>query len=203
MAARAHALASLGVSPVVVLVEGGSDAVVVEAVLRRALGPSASGVDVRVLHGVTNVERELARLEARGVPLEDVCGLCDAAEAGFVERALARRGVAARGEEGLAAYGFLVCTADLEDELLRALGPDVVHAAVEELGEAGRFATFRNQPEWRGRPLADQLHRFAGSGPGRKERLARALAARLTAGSTPPPLAALARHVGTRLAAAP
>jgi hypothetical protein len=68
-------------------------------------------------------------------------------------------------------------------------------AAVTELGELGRFRTFQNQPEWRDRTIEDQLHRFAGSGSGRKLRLAEALAARLTPTSTPKPLRRLVAHV--------
>lgn len=153
---------------------------------------------VDVMDGVTNVERQLTRL-ATIAPGAEVCGLFDAPEEGFVQRALARRGVRAQSRADLARAGFFGCDADLEDELIRALGTDVVEQAVVELGELPRFRTFQRQPEWRGRPRADQLRRFTGSASGRKERVAAALAGRLTPETTPRPLARLVRYVGVSL----
>jgi hypothetical protein len=176
---------------VLVLVEGRSDAVVVEHLLAwHRLDP----VTVEVMDGVTNVERTLTRLAAQA-PGAEVCGLYDLAEERFVRRALGRRGVVATTPADLARAGFFACDADLEDELLRALGPQAVVQALAELGELPRFRTFQHQPEWRGRHLHEQLHRFAGSGSGRKERLAAALAQRLDPGCTPAPLARLMRYV--------
>jgi hypothetical protein len=174
-----------------VLVEGRSDAVVVAHLLRTHGLPLAR---VEVMDGVTNIERELTRL-ASTAPGAEVCGLYDAAEERFVRRALARRGIRADGHTDLARAGFFACDADLEDELIRALGTDVVEEAVTELGELPRLRTFQRQPEWRGRPPAAQLRRFAGAGSGRKERLAADLAGRLTPATTPAPLARLVRYV--------
>jgi hypothetical protein len=175
-----------------VLVEGRSDAVVVEHLLRTH---GLERARVEVMDGVTNIERELARL-AGTAPGAEVCGLFDAAEERFVRRALARRGIPADGRADLARAGFFACDADLEDELIRALGTDVVEEALTELGELPRLRTFQRQPEWRGRPHPAQLRRFAGAGSGRKERLAEALAKRLTPATTPVPLARLVRYVG-------
>lgn len=175
---------------VVVLVEGRSDAVVVERLLSAH---GLRGVRVEVMDGVTNVERALSALEPQD--LGRAAGLFDATESRFVQRALARRSVPVEGPEALPRAGFFACEADLEDELIRSLGTAAVMAAIAELGELARFRTFQNQPEWRGRPLDAQLRRFAGAGSGRKERLAAALAARLTPDTTPPPLAALLRHL--------
>jgi hypothetical protein len=175
-----------------VLVEGRSDAVVVEHLLRTH---GLARARVEVMDGVTNIERELTRL-AGAAPRAEVCGLFDAAEERFVRRALARRGVRAEGRTDLARAGFFACDADLEDELIRALGTKVVEDAVAELGELPRLRTFQRQPEWRGRTPAAQLRRFAGAGSGRKERLAAALAQRLTPATTPAPLARLIRYVG-------
>ena len=170
--------------PVVILVEGRSDAVVVE----RLLLDQGVGARVLAIGGVTNFARELARNECDGTT---ILGLVDGGEVGILLRALRRRGWDVTGAEALETHGFFVCESDLEDELIRALGTDAVLDAVDELGELARFRTLQRQPEWRDRPVADQLHRFAGSGSGRKERLARALALRLTPATTPPPLAAL------------
>jgi len=181
-----------------VLVEGRSDAVVVGHLLRIH---GLVRAHVEVMDGVTNVERDLTRL-ATSAPGAEVCGLFDAPEEGFVRRALARRGISAQSRADLARAGFFGCDADLEDELIRALGADVVEEVVADLGELPRFRTFQRQPEWRGRARAAQLRRFTGSASGRKERLAAALAERLTPETTPGPLARLVRYVGVSVALA-
>ncbi|UOE24943.1 TOPRIM nucleotidyl transferase/hydrolase domain-containing protein [Agromyces soli] len=173
----------------VVLVEGDSDAVVVER-LAAARGirfdGGASGAALVSMQGVTNIRRVVAELRADR-PRTTVLGLADAPEERFVAAAIADDG-AALDRDGLAARGFFVCVRDLEDELIRALGTDAVEDALREIGDAGRFATFQRQPEWRDRARADQLHRFAGSGAGRKRALAAQLAERLDASTTPVPL---------------
>lgn len=178
----------------VVLVEGRSDAVVVAQLLAWR---DLSEVEVVVMNGITNIERHLSLLDVED--WSTVCGLCDAGEIRFVERALARRGFDARGREALARLGFFVCDADLEDELFRALGTDEVLAAIDDLAELGRLRTLQGQPEWRGRPLEEQLRRFVGTASGRKQRLAQALGARLTPATTPQPLRDLVDHVGRLL----
>jgi hypothetical protein len=179
---------------VVVLVEGRSDVAVVRTLLERRAADDVTGVEVVSMEGVTNIERHLSRLEATR-PTTEVVGLCDVAEAGFLVRALQRRGKAVSGKTDLPRHGFFVCDADLEDELIRAVGPGAVAEALAELGDAARFLTFQQQPEWRGRSLHDQLRRFAGSRSGRKEQLAGALAARLDPAALPPPLHGLVERV--------
>lgn len=183
-------------APQLVLVEGRSDAAVVRALLARE-GHGSDAVAVVPLHGITNIENQLATLEQTG-SAATVSGLCDAAEAHFVVRALRRRGHDVEGPHHLATHGYFVCEADLEDELIRALGPDVVEAALGGVGLATPFRTFRNQPEWRDRGLHAQLRRFAGAGSGRKELLAAALAQLLTHDNTPPPLSGLLTHLASR-----
>ena len=180
----------------VVLVEGRSDVGVVQDLLGRRRDVSHV-VEVVSLEGVTNFDRTLVALESESHPPR-VAGLCDAREAGFLVRSLARRGRPVQDVTDLASHGFFVCDTDLEDELIRALGSDVVAEVVEEIGDGPRFAVFSNQPEWRGRPVEDQLHRFAGTRSGRKEQLARALATRLDDTTTPPPLRDLLDHVATQ-----
>jgi len=168
---------------VVVLVEGASDAAVVE-LLVDGTGP---GLQVVAMGGVTNVAHHVRRLADRS-PAPVVLGLCDAGERRFLERA----------DPPLDA--ILVCDRDLEEELIRAVGPARVLAVLEELSDLERFRTFQGQPEWRDRPLGDQLRRFAGTRSGRKTVLAPALAARLGPGEVPAPLADLVaiarRHLG-------
>jgi hypothetical protein len=162
----------------VVLLEGRSDVAAVRAVA-ATLG--LSGADARLVDmgGVTNVRRHVAA--ARRESLR-VVGMCDAGEADVVARAL---GV---GPGELADHGFTVCRADLEEELIRAAGPDRVLALLDRLGLSYRFAVLQRQPAWRGRPVEEQLHRFAGVASGRKALLAGALAADLAADEVPPPL---------------
>ena len=51
-----------------------------------------------------------------------LAGLCDAAEEGYFRRALERAGLGSgMSRADREAHGFYVCTADLEDELIRAL----------------------------------------------------------------------------------
>jgi hypothetical protein len=68
------------------------------------------------------------------------------------------------------AFGFYVCVADLEDELVRCLGAAGVERVVEAQGELGSFRTFQRQPAWRGRRSQEQLRRFIGTHSGRKAR---------------------------------
>jgi hypothetical protein len=171
----------------VVLLEGPSDVAAVRAVA------AAYGVTTRVhayqlvdMGGVTNIRRHLAAIRTASVPVR-VIGMCDAGEAQVFVRALQ---VSADGvhEAELAERGFSVCDADLEDELIRALGPARVVDVLCRLGLAGRLATFRRQPAWRDRPLHEQLHRFAGTASGRKTLLAGALAEALAPSEVPAPL---------------
>ena len=162
-------------NPVVVLVEGHSDVAALE-VLANAQGVR-DRVDLVAMGGVTNIRRHLGALATQR-PEAVVLGVCDAGERRYLERA-----------EGLA--GVFVCDRDLEDELIRAVGPDQVVGLLDELGELRRFRTFQDQPEWRERDLVDQLQRFAGTASGRKAVFARRLAQAIDGGRIPEPLAQL------------
>jgi hypothetical protein len=59
--------------------------------------------------------------------------------------------------------GFVACVEDLEDELIRALGADAVIDVVRQRGELRSFGSLTRQPEWRGRPVEQQLRRFLGN----------------------------------------
>jgi hypothetical protein len=164
----------------VVLLEGRSDVAAVRAVA-GTLGLAEGAVRLVDMGGVTGIQRQLRALRAE--PDVRVLGMCDAGEVAVVVRALD-----VRGETDLGEHGFTVCRADLEEELIRALGVERVLAVLDRLGLSHRLATLQNQPAWRGRLLAEQLHRFAGTTAGRKELLAGALAAELTADEVPAPL---------------
>jgi hypothetical protein len=89
------------------------------------------------------------------------------------------------------ARGFFVCSADLEDELLRALGTEAVLAIIAAEGELQAFHALQRQPAQRGRAVEAQLHRFLGVKSGRKARYARALVDALDPRNVPRPLARL------------
>ena len=91
--------------------------------------------------------------------------------------------------------GFYVCVADLEDELIRALGAASVEQVVDAQGDLGSFRTLQKQPEWRGRPTEEQLRRFMGSGGRRKIRYARLLVEALDLSQVPRPLDLVLAHV--------
>lgn len=99
-----------------------------------------------------------------------------------------------RTRADLEAIGFFVCEADLEDELLRALGTQAVEAVLHEQGELGSFRRFQEQPAQRERPLAAQLHRFMGTRGGRKVRYGSLLIEALELRLVPRALDRVLRH---------
>src|SRR5271155_2337835 len=116
----------------VVLVEGLSDQLALEVLARRTgRDLAAEGVAVIAMGGATNLGRYLKRYGPGGLNVK-LAGLCDAAEEDHFRRALRRAGIAA-GPPGTAMEtpGFFVCTVDLEDELIRALGTDEVERIIE------------------------------------------------------------------------
>ena len=186
---------------VVVLLEGQSDVAAVRTLAAaRGLPGAGSELELVDMGGVTNVRRHLGDLLARRRPPR-VLGLCDAREQRFFKRALLAHGVSARDTAAMGSLGFHVCDRDLEDELIRALGAEVVLALLEDLRLGDRFATLQQQPAWRGQPLPAQLRRFAGVASGRKALFAAALAAALRPEQVPPPLAALLDQVASALEA--
>jgi hypothetical protein len=92
--------------------------------------------------------------------------------------------------------GFYVCVADLEDELIRALGADAVEQVVDANGDLGSFRTLQKQPAWQGRPAEAQLRRFMGSGGRRKIRYARLLIEALELDRIPRPLDLVLAYAG-------
>ncbi|WP_446663682.1 hypothetical protein [Flexivirga sp. B27] len=179
----------------VVLLEGVSDIAALTAAA-KAHHVDLSGVELVDLGGVTNVRRETARWHgASGDP--EILGLCDAPEVRFVEQALHEIGRPVRDASDLPTYGFFVCHADLEEELIRALGTAQVVAVIEQLGLGAKLATLQQQPAWADRPLDDQLHRFCGVASGRKELLADALTTAMQPWQLPEPLRALIDRIAS------
>ena len=113
--------------------------------------------------GAGNIGRYLERLGPHGSGLA-IAGLYDAAEEADIRRALERAGFgSARSRTDTDRFGFYACDEDLEDELIRAVGADAVMEVIEARGELGPFRTLQKQPDWRGRPVEQQLRRFLGN----------------------------------------
>jgi hypothetical protein len=152
------------ISQAVILVEGVSDQLAVEALAeRRGRNLAAEGVSIVPMGGAQAIGRFVDRFGPRGLDVR-LAGLCDAAEERFFQRALERGGLGSdlsRGE--MEALGFYVCVADLEDELIRALGAPAMEEVIDAHGELGSFRTLQKQPAWRRRAAEAQLHRWLGS----------------------------------------
>jgi hypothetical protein len=91
--------------------------------------------------------------------------------------------------------GFYACVADLEDELIRALGVDAVEAVIAAKDELHSFRALQKQPAWRGRSRESQLRRFLGSGARRKWQYASLLVDALDLDNMPRPLLGVLSHV--------
>jgi hypothetical protein len=180
----------------VILVEGRSDRIALETLAaRRGRDLAGEGVAVVPAGGAQAIGRSLARFRGNR-PNLILAGLCDAGEEAVVRRAVERAGLGSpRRRADLEALGFYVCDADLEAELIRALGPAGVEAVLEANGDLGAFRTFQHQPAWRGRSVDAQLRRFFGSADSRKLRYARFLVDALAADRVPHPLAGVLAHV--------
>ena len=155
--------------PAVVLVEGASDAAAVVALARR-LGRDldAEGVAVVPLGGASAYGDALVGLLVTQRFTGTVAGLYDEAEAGEVRRGLERARLGSNlSRAEMEALGFHVCVADLEDELIRALGPGATERVLAREGELAAFRTMQRQPAWRGRTVEEQLRRFIGVKSGR------------------------------------
>jgi hypothetical protein len=155
----------------VLLVEGVTDRIAVQAVAAK-LGRdlAAEGVAVVPIGGAQAIRRAFAEHEG-----ERVVGLCDAGEERWFRRVL-----------GTATY---VCVEDIEDELIRALGPAGVEQVIAAQGELERFRNFQNQMAWRGRPVERQLHRWLRAAHRRNKRYPPLLITALEPERIPAPLA--------------
>ena len=180
----------------VALVEGVSDKVALETLAaRHGRDLEAEGVSIVPIGGAQAIGRFLARFGPRGLGVK-VAGLCDVGEEADFRRALAQAGLGSDLTRAkMEALGFYVCVADLEDELIRALGSELVQAVVEAQGDLRSFRTLQKQPEWKERRAEDQLRRFMGSGGRRKIRYASLLVNALDLAQTPRPLERLMAHV--------
>jgi hypothetical protein len=164
----------------VVLLEGLSDLAAVEALAAgRARDLAAEGVCVLSMGGAMNVGRYAGLLGPSGLGLR-LIGLCDEREKPYFDRGL--------NPAWTPRPAVFVCTADLEDELIRVLGPARVEQIVQAEHELRAWQTFVQQPAQRGRSRHQQLRRFIGTKKGRKIRYGRLLVEALAPGQVPAPL---------------
>jgi hypothetical protein len=180
----------------VVLVEGISDRIALETLARRhGRDLGAERVSIVPIGGAQAIGRFLERFGPQGLDVK-LAGLCDAAEEGEFRRALERAGLGSNlTRADMERLGFFVCVADLEEELIRALGAANVERVVDAQGDLGSFRTLHKQPAWRGRALEEQLQRFMGSGGRRKLRYARLLVHALDLSDVPRPLDGLLAYI--------
>jgi len=192
----ARRLVSAARAQCAILVEGWSDQAALEALARRrGRDLAVDGIVVVPIGGATNVQRFVQALGPRGLGVR-LAGLCDIAELPQVERGLARAGLApGAGSEG---HGFCVCDADLEDELIRALGTAAVERVLDAEGELASFRRFQDQPAQRGRALHAQLRRFLGTRAGRKVRYGSLLVNALELDRVPRALDLVLDHAAAR-----
>jgi hypothetical protein len=163
----------------VVLVEGMSDQAAMDTLAARyGRDLRGEGIFVVPMGGATNIGHfvDLFGPDGFGVRL---AGLCDQGGERDLRRGLGRVGP------------YFVCVADLEDELIRALGTGRVEELIQAEGESGPFRTFTRQPAHRETPRDQQLRRFMGTRSGRKIRYGHVLAAALDLTRIPGPLVGL------------
>ena len=176
--------------------EGVSDQRALEALARRrGRNLDAERISIVPMGGATNIGQFLRRLRATAPDLR-LAGLCDAGEEGDFRRSLEQVGLGSPlTRTDMERLGFYVCVADLEDELIRALGVPAVERVIDAAGELDLFRKFQKQPAWRGRGVAEQLRRFLGTHSGRKIQTAALLVDALDLANVPRPLDGVLAYV--------
>ena len=176
----------------VVLVEGISDQRAVTALAER-IGRDlvAEGIAVLSMQGATNIGHFLQKYGPRGLDV-GLAGLCDAAEMRFFQGGFEKQGLGpVAGRSELESRRFFVCDADLEDELIRALGVEAMERVLAEHGDLASYRTLQQQPAQQGRSDQARLRRFMGTRGGRKIQYAPLLVSALPLADMPRPLAEL------------
>jgi hypothetical protein len=188
-------LAGVSTAQKVILVEGGSDKAALEALaVRRDQVLGRGGIHVVAMGGATSIGHFLQVLGPHGINAK-LAGLCDAGQEGYIRDALARGGLGSSASRaGMEALGFYVCTADLEDELIRAVGTVAVEQIIQAQGELRSLRRLQQQPGQQWHSAGEQLHRFLGTRSGRKSKYARLLAEALDLARVPRPLDRVLAH---------
>lgn len=178
-----------------VLVEGDSDVLALHALAqRRRLDLAGHGVEIVPIGGATAIGTFLARYGPRGMAVR-VGGLCDAGEEWTFRHALSREGFGDDLSRGaMDDLGFAVCVADLEDELIRALGVPAVERVIEVRGDMRAWQTMQKQPAQLAIPVERRLRRFMGTKSARKATYAPLLVDALDLDQVPRPLDRVLAH---------
>jgi len=174
--AMARALAKVDDAVAVVLVEGITDQIALEAAsVRRGRDLEAERVVIVPIGGAHAIGRFLTRFAPTRTRVR-LAGLCDLREEALFRRELvAARVGSPRTRTDMGRLGFYVCVDDLEDELIRAVGTAGVEALFESQSDLRSFRSFQSQPAWRGRDPAAQTYRFVRSSSRRNLRYVRLL----------------------------
>jgi hypothetical protein len=194
--ATARALAKVGDSRVIVLVEGISDQIALETLaVRRGRDLDAEGVLILPIGGAQAIAHYLLQLGPKGMDV-NLAGLCDVAEEEIFRRGLAKASLGSpKTRADMERLGFFVCVDDLESELIRAVGPARVEELFDSQGDLGSFRTLQRQSVWRSQSVQAQMRRFLGSGARRKLRYARLLVGSVNLERVPHPLDAVLTYV--------
>lgn len=172
----------------VALVEGESDRVaLLTLATKQGRDLAGEGLEVVAMGGITNLRAHVERYARLGV---GITGLYDAPEEWQVRRALTRAGVDL-GHADLATLGFHRCEADLEEELVRALGVDAAEQVIEAAGDLRSLRLLAQMPAQQGWTREALVRRFLSSQSGRKVRYARLFVGALDPDRVPGPLLAV------------
>jgi predicted ATP-dependent endonuclease of OLD family len=182
----------------IVLVEGISDKVAIDALAaRRGQDLDLKGITTVAIGGATKIWVFLQLLGPIGLNVK-LAGLCDVGEERHFRKALERAGCGSGlTRAAMEQLGFYVCDADLEDELIRALGVDAVLEVITAQEDLGRFRIFQRQPEWEEQSNEAQLRRWLGTTAHRKISYAELLVNALDLDRVPLPLDHLLARVAS------
>jgi hypothetical protein len=160
--ARAEAAGAGAAS--VILVEGVSDQRAIQALAaRHERDLNHEGVAIIPIAGATNIGRFLDLLGPHGYDVK-LAGLCDEAEEAAFRTAFEMAGMGSGLDRAaMEKLGFFVCSADLEEELIRALGAAAMVRLIESQHQLRRFRSFQNQPAQRHKTIEAQLWRWLGN----------------------------------------
>lgn len=178
------------------LVEGNSDLVALHTLAKHhGRDLVAEGIEIVAMGGITNTRAFASRFGPHGLGLP-LAGLYDAADEAKLRHGLAAAGLGSALEaDGPSALGFYKCSADLEDELIRALGVEAVEAVIEAAGEVHSLRLLAGMPAQRDWTREAVLRRFLGVRSGRKARYAALLVEVLEPSRVPEPLTAVLARV--------
>jgi predicted ATPase len=181
----------------VILVEGDSDRVALEALAQRiGRNLDAESVSIVPMNGASKAATYFELFGPRGFQLK-LAGIYDIAEMKYFAAGAERAGLAHQpSKTDLEALGFFMCDRDLEDEFVRVLGANAVETVIDTNGDSADFAKFQGQPAHSAKSLDDQIRGFIQSGrTSRKIEYAPLLVDALLQANIPPALSKVLAYV--------